>query len=163
MELHLTRQSNNVGANLWPGLLAGLAGGAAEVLWIWIFSGVSGGSAAGVARGVTATVAPALGTGALAVPLGIAIHFALAAGLGIAIAVAIRGLAPRLAGSWAEAALVVATLAAVWTMNFLVILPVVNPAFVHIVPMPASFASKMLFGVATVLVLRWGGGRSHAN
>jgi len=51
-----------------------------------------------------------------------------------------------------EFAAVVGVLVLVWTMNFLVILPVVNPAFVTIVPYGASLTSKVLFGVAAALV-----------
>lgn len=136
------------------GLIAGLAGGAAEVAWIVLFSQVAGGSGAVVADGVTATLVPGLAGTPGSVALGLIIHFALAAALGLAVAVALRSLLPRLAGSWTEAGLVLATLAAVWAVNFYLILPVLNPAFVHIVPLPASLASKLLFGVAVVLIFR---------
>jgi len=136
------------------GLWAGLAGGAAEVVWIALFAQVAGGSAAFVADGVTATVVPSLAGSSVSVALGLAIHFALAALLGIAVAVAIRSYLPRLARTWVETVLVIGTLGVVWMVNFLIILPAINPAFVHIVPMPVSLASKMLFGIATVLVLR---------
>ena len=139
---------------LRAGLLAGLAGGLAEVVWISLFAGLTGGSAAEVATGVTATFMPDVTASAGVILLGLAIHFGLAAALGIAVAVVIRQVAPKLAGSLTESALIIAALAGVWSMNFLVILPIVNPAFVHIVPMPVSFASKMLFGVATALALR---------
>jgi hypothetical protein len=142
------------------GLWAGLAGGAAEVLWIALFSQITGGSAAFVADSVTATVVPSLAGSSVSVTLGLAIHFGLAALLGIAVAVGIRSILPQLARTWAETALVIGTLAVVWMVNFLIVLPAINPAFVHIVPMPVSLASKLLFGVATVLVLRMQGDKA---
>lgn len=154
----------NIGSNIaggWlNGLLAGLAGGAAEVGWIALYSGLTGGDGIAVANGVTASVVPAAAGTALAVPLGLAIHFGLAIALGLAVAVMLRRIVPQLAGSMAELGLIVAVLATVWAVNFLIILPVLNPAFVHVVPLPVSFISKLLFGLAAALVLRMKSDRS---
>jgi hypothetical protein len=136
------------------GLMAGFLGGSAEVIWVSIFSSLSGGSASEVARGVTATVAPALAAGPLAVPLGLAVHFALAALLGVAVVLALRHLFPALAASWREFALFVLVLGGIWALNFLVILPMVNPGFVALLPFWASLTSKLLFGICAALVLR---------
>jgi hypothetical protein len=35
------------------------------------------------------------------------------------------------------------------------ILPIVNPAFVHVVPYAVSLTSKLLFGVAAATTFRW--------
>ena len=140
------------GSALRIGVLAGLAGGAAEVIWIIAALALLPGTPGAVAAAVTGTVAPGLGAWSGAVWLGIAIHMALAVGLGVLVAVLLRRVQPGLAGSLTEAALLVAILAGVWTVNFLVVLPVINPAFVHIVPMPVSFVSKLLFGVAAAVV-----------
>jgi hypothetical protein len=136
------------------GLVAGVLGGMAEVVWVGIFSSVSGGSAGHIARGITETLIPALAAGPLAVPLGLVVHFGLAALLGLAIVLLLRHLLPALAGSWREFGLIVGALAGVWAMNFLVILPQVNPEFVTLMPAWASLTSKLLFGVAAALVLR---------
>jgi hypothetical protein len=48
-----------------------------------------------------------------------------------------------------------AALAGVWATNFFVVLPIVSPAFVHIVPYAVSLTSKLLFGAAMAAVLRW--------
>lgn len=141
---------NRLGAGVW----AGLAGGAAEVAWIAIYRGLSGVGAADVARGITETVFPALAAAPYSVALGLFIHMVLALGLGLAAAVIVARALPGLVGSWAEFALIVAILVGVWCMNFLVILPIVNPAFVTIVPFGASLASKTLFGVTAALVFR---------
>ena len=49
-------------------------------------------------------------------------------------------------------------LAGVWAINFFVVLPIVSPAFVHVVPYAVSLTSKLLFGVAAAAVLRWQAG-----
>lgn len=131
------------------GTLAGLAGGVMEVLWIMLYQSLSGNDAAIVARGVTASVFPDLATAPSSVLLGIVIHMALAVGLGIVIAIAIPTVLPKVVGTIWEPILVVACLGGVWTMNFFVLLPIINVDFVTIVPFPVSFTSKMLFGVAS--------------
>lgn len=136
------------------GLLAGLAGGAAEVVWIAIYSGLTGVSASSVAGGVTATLMPAEAGTAMAVPIGLVIHFGLAAMLGLAVAVFLRNAVPQLAGSLAEVGLITTVLGAVWALNFLLVLPLINPDFVHVVPMSVSFISKILFGLAAATVLK---------
>lgn len=146
---------------LWLGVAAGLAGGLAEVVWISGFMSVVGGDAARVASEVTATVAPSLGAASFAVALGLIVHMSLALGLGVLVAVILRSAMPRLAGTLTEAGILVATLGVVWATNFFVVLPVMNPAFVHIVPLPVSFASKILFGVAAAAVF-WFSARRRA-
>jgi len=136
------------------GMLAGLAGGAAEVLWILLYSRISGGSPIDVATGITSTVFPAVSSQPAAIFIGLAVHFVLAVALGLAATSLIRQLTPQIAGSMKEMYLIVALLAAVWMMNFLIILPILNPTFVYIVPMPVSLVSKLLFGVAAAIVLR---------
>lgn len=146
--------SAHVSSIALTGVVVGLAGGAAEVVWILLFSGLTGGSAGDVAAGITATVAPGLATQSIAVPFGLGVHFGLAVGLGLAVAISIRSLAPQIAGSLQEAVVIVVLLALVWVLNFFVVLPVLNPAFVHVVPMPISLTSKLLFGVAAAVALR---------
>ena len=82
---------------------------------------------------------------------GLAIHMAIAAMLGMAVAAALAPM--RLRGATLYAVLTGA-LAAVWAVNFLIVLPLVNPAFVGIVPMAVSFVSKLLFGVAAAASLQ---------
>jgi len=135
-------------AVLRTGLIAGFAGGAAEIAWIALYAQLSGTDAAAVAGGVTASLFPALGAGGVAVPLGIALHIGLALMLGMALAVGLRQALPGLRRSWVEPATVVAALVAVWAVNFLVVLPAINPGFVALVPPLAGLVSKVLFGAA---------------
>jgi hypothetical protein len=40
------------------------------------------------------------------------------------------------------------SLAAVWAINFFIVLPVISPGFVHLLPYAITLASKLAFGVA---------------
>ncbi|MHA1109274.1 MAG: hypothetical protein ACTSQV_09170 [Alphaproteobacteria bacterium] len=154
MSLTTTRhRADRPGLTLSTGIAAGLAGGAAEVAWIALYGSFSGVDAAAVASGVTVTLFPALAAHPAAVALGIALHMAIAVLLGAAIAVALRAGVPRLAGTIAEPLAVIGLLVAIWAMNFLVILPQINPGFVELVPLGVALTSKVLFGTAAAMVL----------
>jgi hypothetical protein len=133
------------------GALAGLAGGLAEVVWIWTYATLTNSDAALVARAVAQAVrfdqefSPVVG--------GLAIHMGLAAVLGVAVALAIRSVAASLHGFGLHAT-VGAALTIVWAVNFLVVLPLVSPQFVDVVPYAVSLVSKILFGVAVAGTLQ---------
>jgi len=137
------------------GTLAGLAGGLAEIVWIWTYAALTNSDASMVARSVTDTmqfrqsISPVLS--------GVGIHMALAAFLGIAVAIAMRSAADDLQGIRLYAA-VTAALVVVWAVNFFVVLPIINPQFVAVVPYTVSFVSKVLFGVAAAGTLQAGRG-----
>lgn len=124
-------------------LLAGTAGGTAEMLWVAAYSSATPASGVEVAREVTATVFPAAADLSAAPLIGIAIHMVLSLGLGLILAKILLGLAR---GSWIAAPL--GALAAVWALNFLVLLPALNPAFVTLMPLAVTLTSKLLFGAA---------------
>ena len=130
-------------------LVAGAAGGAMEVLWIGLVAVVFGIQASQVARGVAATVVPASVASASAPWLGLTIHFLLSAALALVFA---RMVANRLHG-FALLVAALAALAAVWGLNFFVLLPAINPAFAVMLPYPVTLVSKLLFGLAMALVL----------
>ncbi len=136
------------------GVLAGVAGGGAEVAWILLYGRAFGVDAAVVADGVTWSLFPGFSGSPLAVPLGIAIHMGLAIVLGMAIAIVLARCWPRLSGTTFEAIAVVGLLVAIWAMNFFLVLPILNPSFVELVPYGASLTSKVLFGVAAAFVLQ---------
>ncbi|MHA1530007.1 MAG: hypothetical protein ACTSVG_13390 [Alphaproteobacteria bacterium] len=162
MSLTTTRnRAYHPGLTLSTGIAAGFAGGAAEVAWIGLYAPLSGADAAAVASGVTITLFPALAAHPAAVALGIVLHMAIAVLLGVAIAVALRSGVPRIAGTILEPLAVIGLLVAIWAMNFLVVLPVVNPGFVELVPLGAALTSKVLFGAAAALVLFYRGRRAR--
>lgn len=155
---HITRafHGNDSTGSAWlTGALAGIAGGGAEVLWIALYGRLSGTDAALVASGITGALSPGLSASGLAVPFGLAIHMTIALVLGMAIAVLLDLFVPRLRGTAFEVAAVVGLLLAVWAINFFLVLPAVDPAFVGLVPYWASLTSKMLFGAAAAFVLRF--------
>ena len=135
------------------GLFAGLAGGTAEVVWVGLYSGVTGTSGANVAEQVAASLIPSAAGLPSAPLLGIAIHMLLSIALGLAFAATIWRLAvPRL-GTAALMATATLSLALVWAINFFVVLPVLNPGFITLLPYGITLASKVLFGIAMGTVL----------
>lgn len=135
------------------GALAGVAGGLAEVAWICLYAGVAGGNAAVLARGVTTAAGASALLPQAPVTMGIAVHMTLAVMLGIALAGLWQALA-RTHGIGSLYAVALAVLAGVWALNFLVVLPATNPAFVLLVPYSVSLLSKLLFGLAAAETLR---------
>lgn len=133
------------------GIIAGLVGGLAEVVWIWLYSGLVGDDPTAIATAVSATFLTL--SDPLAILSGLAIHMVLAAALGVALAIGLRRGLPQLARGGGDVVLVTLALAAVWGINFFILLPILNPGFVHIVPMPVSLISKLSFGIAAALVL----------
>jgi hypothetical protein len=134
------------------GVLAGLAGGLAEVIWIWTYAGLTSNDAGLVAHGVTNAVR--LNQNVSPVAGGIAIHMGLASILGVAVALALRPFAGLLnhLGLYAT---VSAALVVVWAVNFFVFLPLVSPQFVAVVPYTVSLISKVLFGITVAAIFQW--------
>jgi hypothetical protein len=141
---------------LTVGVFAGVAGGIAEVAWISLYAAATGSDAAFVARGVTETLRIDASAPVMA---GIAIHMGIAAMLGMALAAAFAPL--RLEGARLYAVLAGA-LACVWAVNFMIVLPLTNPAFVAIVPLAISFVSKLSFGLAAAACLQFSARFEHA-
>jgi len=143
---------DNLGSTIMTGAVAGAAGGLAEIAWVSLYAAVTGGNAAVIAKGVTT----AAGVDALfpnaAASAGVGIHMILSLALGIVLTVAVR----QLTSGRHVRAVSLAALAAVWGVNFFVILPLVSPAFTHLLPYAVSLTSKLLFGLAAgqVLVLQ---------
>lgn len=132
------------------GALAGICGGIAEITWVSAYSALTGTSASEVAGQITASFVrdtTALGSPAL---LGLAIHLALSVLLGIAFAAALWPRDPR---STDLMPIALTTLVAVWMVNFFVVLPVLNPAFVSLMPYAVTLMSKALFAITMALVL----------
>lgn len=141
------------------GALLGLAGGAAEVVWIAFYGSLAGSDAAEVARAISTTVAwllPGIPLSVAPVIFGVVVHMIVAVGIGIALAVVWRELTARRPAPVNEYAFMVGALTIIWVFNFFVVLPLISPTFVDIVPYPASLMSKLLFGLAGAIALRYG-------
>ncbi|OGI50541.1 MAG: hypothetical protein A3D32_04180 [Candidatus Muproteobacteria bacterium RIFCSPHIGHO2_02_FULL_60_13] len=136
-------------------LLASLTGGMAEIVWVSLYAAFTSLTAATVAREVTASLLPAFAAGATGVWLGIVIHMLLAVALGYGFVYVLWNPFARPQGMVATLAAAVLTLAVVWSMNFFVVLPVLNLVFITLMPYPVTFASKMLFALAMAVTLVW--------
>jgi len=131
------------------GLFVGLAGGLAEIAIVWLYSAATGGDAAMVARHVAAAV----GLDRSSAVDGLAVHMGLAVALGIGLTAAVRVLGSRLAGTGAIFCFMLGILAAIWAINYFVILPGVSPALVHLLPYAVTLTSKLAFGFAAAMAL----------
>jgi hypothetical protein len=135
------------------GVAAGAAGGVAEIIWIFVYASATGADAASLARGVTTATGVNLLLQGSPAAFGVAIHMILAVTLGIVLAFAWTAISRRWPTQLNPYAVMPVALAAVWAVNFLIVLPLVDPNFVQIVPYPVSLISKLLFGVAAAVAL----------
>ena len=134
-------------------VVAGAAGGLAEIAWVSIYASLTGGDAAIIARGVTTAVGVNALLPSASVAMGITVHMVLAVLLGLPI-VALWQAVGRRFGLAAGYAAVVAALSGVWAFNFFVALPAISPAFITMLPYAVSLTSKLLFGLAAAETLR---------
>jgi hypothetical protein len=136
------------------GIVAGAAGGFAEIAWVSLYAETTGADPATVARGVTT----AAGVSALfptdPVALGVAVHMALAVTLGIALSFGWRALSSHRLDIAGPFPFMLVALIGVWAANFFVVLPIISSAFIHLVPYPVSLISKILFGLAAAEAFR---------
>lgn len=133
-------------------IAAALAGGFAEVVWVALYSAFTSISAIDVAHEVAFTAAPDLSWTTNAALVGLGIHLLLSLALGLAFAYFVWPMV-RTHGAAATFSAAIVTLALVWAMNFLVVLPELNPGFVTMMPYTVTLISKMLFALAMAAVL----------
>ena len=129
-------------------ILAGLAGALAEVIWVAAYCSVMPLAGNEVLRQITASVFPSMGGAAWAPALGLALHFALGVAIAYGFAILVWQPVARRMGSRATWCAALLALIAIWAINFLVLLPIINPAFVGLMPYSVTFLSKVLFGTA---------------
>jgi hypothetical protein len=136
------------------GVIAGCAGGLAEIAWVTLYAGLTGADPAVVARGVTTAAGVDALLPAAPAALGVAVHMALAVMLGIVLTSVWNALRVVRPGATHLYTFMLAALVGIWAMNFLVVLPIVSAGFVHVVPYAVSLTSKLLFGVAAAEIVR---------
>ena len=141
------------------GIVAGAAGGFAEIAWVTLYAGVTGADPATLARGVTTAAGVSAHLPANPVALGVTVHMALAVTLGVALSFGWRALSSHRLDIAALFPFTLVALIGVWAVNFFVVLPGISPAFIHLVPYPVSLMSKILFGLAAAEAFR----RQHAS
>lgn len=129
-------------------LFAGLAGGLAEIIWVCIYSQITGVGAGEISRQITATVLPVMADLSIATILGVIIHLLLSVLLALLFCTVFIGPVIRRFGHSGILFSSIVVLAGIWLINFLVILPVINPAFVTLLPVLVTLVSKLIFGLA---------------
>lgn len=135
------------------GVIAGSAGGLAEMVWVTLYAGVTGGDPAVLARGVTTAAGLNVFLPAHPVAVGVSVHMVLAIVLGVALAAIWKLSGGGRFGSDNPYPFMLAILLDIWVINFLVVLPMVSPDFPHLVPYAVSLTSKLLFGAAAAAVV----------
>lgn len=136
------------------GVIAGVAGGVAEIAWVMLYAGATGTDPATLARGVTTAAGMSALFSAAPAALGVTVHMSLAVALGIALSFGWRALSSHRLAMASPFPFMLAALVSVWAVNFFVVLPIISPAFIHLAPYPVSLMSKVLFGLAAAEALR---------
>ena len=127
--------------------LAGVAGGTVEVVWVALFCLMSPLQSSLVAEEITRSFLPQ-SAGVSALATGLIMHYALSVLVAGMVAVILLRLLGDRVDMCSVLAVSVAALAAIWVINFFVILPVVNPDFVTLMPYAVTLVSKLGFGTA---------------
>jgi len=128
------------------GAVAGLAGGLAEVGWITFYSGMTGTNGLDIARQVANTVIPGISPSPFSSTLGLVIHFSLSVVLGLILIRPVTALAQHRPPALAPVCL--GFLGLIWAVNFIFVLPILNPDFLRLLPLWVTLFSKLLFGMA---------------
>jgi hypothetical protein len=136
------------------GIVAGVAGGLAEIAWVTLYAGATSADPATVASGVTTAAGLSALFTAAPVSVGVTVHMALAVTLGIALSFGWRALSSHRLDAVGPFPFMLAALVGVWAINFFAVLPIISPAFIHLTPYPVSLMSKVLFGLAAAEALR---------
>ncbi len=124
-----------------------------EIGWISIYSYISSISAPNVARQISATILPYTADLYYAPMLGIFIHLVLSLILAMFFYVIILKHTVRRYGTLGVILSSLMTLGMVWAINFLIVLPILNPSFISLMPYIVTLISKLLFGAAMGWVL----------
>jgi hypothetical protein len=130
------------------GVVAGVAGGLAEIAWVTLYAGATGADPSTLARAVTTAAGVSALLPSAPVALGVTVHMSLAVALGIGLSFGRRALSLHRWDIASPFPFMLAALVGVWVINFFVLLPGISPAFIHLVPYPVSLVSKVLFGLA---------------
>lgn len=134
-------------------ILAGMVGGMIEIGWISLYSSFSSVSAIDVARQISLTILPTTADSYYAPMLGLFIHLVLSLILAISFAAIVLKPAVHRYGTLGIMLSSLVTLGIVWAINFIIILPMLNPSFIVLMPYIVTLISKLLFGMAMGWVL----------
>ena len=142
--------------------IAGVAAGMAEIVWITTYTSITQQSSLYIAEQISYTITgQGLGFAAL---YGIGVHIILSILLTFVIVLWVIKVYPSLfkSKSWLIATMCL-ILSGVWFINFFIILPWLNPAFVNIVPYSMRFISKNLFALTLAFFICKMGGLTQLS
>src|SRR5580658_350567 len=112
------------------GVVAGVVGGLAEIAWITLYAAATGADPATLARAVTTAAGVSALFPAAPVVLGVTVHMLLAVTLGIALSFGWRVLSSHRLEIANPFPFTLAALIGIWAVNFFVVLPSIDPAFI---------------------------------
>lgn len=137
---------------LKAGTASGIAGGLAEVIFMAAYNLIVGKSGLTILSLITLTFFDReIAFGSIGAFSGLLIHFALSIIVGIFFSIFMfsdKIPISRVFGSG------IALLVAIWSFNFFLLLPDINPEFVETVPVNIALFSKLLFGVSMGIYLK---------
>jgi hypothetical protein len=134
-------------------LLAGFAGGVVEMMWVAGYCALTPLRSSEVLHQISRSAGIHASNGVFASLSGIAIHLLLSVLLALAFALSVWRPLLRRSGVVGNVLASCAALGMIWTFNFLVVLPSLNPDFADLMPYGVTLTSKLLFGVAMGWVL----------
>jgi len=144
---------NNLSKYNWL-LIAGIAGGIAEVIWVGLYTLTVDIQLSEIGRLITTTFYPNSTELYLAPVIGLAIHLMLSILLAFGFGYTLLPVIERIFNTRLTSLVAsIVTLAMVWKFNFFFLLPIWNPEFVSLLPMTVTLISKTLFGVSMGMVL----------
>lgn len=136
-------------------LLAGMAGGMAEIVWFGLVGLLLSMNVQDVAAGITASVSPDWGASPYAAFTGVLIHLFLSVALAAVYIATLGRWSISRFGLAGQLLIGMSALVLVWAMNYLVILPVLNPSFIELSTYGLSLPSKALFGITMALTFNY--------
>ena len=140
----MPRKTNTAGTIF----IASIAGGTVEVGWVALFCLFTPLHSSLVAEEVAQSFMPHI-TGMSAFAAGLIIHYVLAVLVAGIVAIILLRLLRHRSDMRSVIVVSMTALAAIWAINFFVILPLVNADFVMLMPYAVTLASKLGFGAAT--------------
>lgn len=144
-------------------LIAGLVGGATEILWLMFLCRFLPLDLAEVARQTALSIYIFSQTSQWLILWGIAIHISMSMAVGLLFAYIINRSPDALHKITLTPLLSIAFLLVIWIVNFALILPILNPTFMALMPLIATLMSKVLFGCGMGITFVWAKGGQVAR
>lgn len=149
----MNHRPNGFFENLRLVLFSGFIGGMAEVIWILLYSQLSGADPTLIGSEITRSFFHSCNIGLGTALFGVLIHFVLAFIVSLFFITVIMPLFNLTHNKKRTIVMGLLYLTAIWNLNFLILLPIVNNIFVHLFPFVVTLFSKLLFGYSMSLYI----------